>query len=75
MVHRLSVGGTLGNGALAATTAHTNTVDNVAYKRETGKRHFTPHLKLSKFMDKLSTMAQSKGTSISCTFKLDQHIT
>lgn len=29
MVHWLAIGGTLGHRALAATTTHTNTVDNV----------------------------------------------
>lgn len=34
MVYRLAIGGTLGHGALAATTAHADTVHNVACKRE-----------------------------------------
>lgn len=39
MVYRLAVGGTLGHGALAATTAYTDTVDNVACERETGNAY------------------------------------
>lgn len=34
MVHWLAVGGALGHGALAATTAHTNAVDNVTCREE-----------------------------------------
>lgn len=34
MVHWLAVGGALGHGALAATTAHTNAVDNVTCMEE-----------------------------------------
>lgn len=33
MVHWLAIGGALGHGALAATTAHTDAVDNVTCQR------------------------------------------
>lgn len=38
MVHWLAVGGALGHGALAATTAHTDAVDNVTCREEEKKK-------------------------------------
>lgn len=38
MVHWLAVGGALGHGALAATTAHTDAVDNVTCREEVKKK-------------------------------------
>lgn len=45
MVHRLAVGGTLGHGALAATTAHTHTVDDVTCRGQTHKEGQTVTIK------------------------------